>query len=90
MAATDTITRWCGSLEQSLLSLVKVALMSRRPSRVPAGGLRNPDELVILANGPSRNATVEAHSDFLASRTLLAVNFCATSEMYTRLQPQLY
>ncbi len=90
MAATaDKIKEWCGRLEQSVLSLAKVALMSRRPSPV-AADVRNPDELVILANGPSLNATVEAHADFLESRTLLAVNFCATSEMYTRLRPQLY
>ena len=90
MAATDRFIKWCGRLEQSVLSLVKVALMSRKPSPLKIDGLRNPRELVILANGPSLNATVETHGDFLAGRTLLAVNFCATSPMFERMKPQLY
>ena len=89
MPTTDKIQKWGADMEQTLLSLVKIPLKSRRPSPLP-DSLRNPDELVILANGPSLNATVAAHRDFLDSRTLLAVNFCATSPIFTELKPELY
>lgn len=89
MATLDNIQKWAASLEQTLLSMVKIPLKSRRPSALPTG-LSNPDELVILANGPSLNTIVSAHRDFIDRRTLLAVNFCATSPMFTDLKPELY
>ena len=75
--------------EQTLLSLVKIPLMSRGGSPLPRD-LSNADELVILANGPSLNKTVETKKEFLDSRTLMAVNFCATSSIYTELRPEIY
>lgn len=72
---------------QNLLSVAKVCLMSRRPSPLPKS---EHEELVILANGPSLSKTVENHPDFLSDKALLAVNFCATSEMFSRLRPQFY
>lgn len=89
MAASDKIQKWLGDFQQSLFSVIKIALKSRRSSPLPSG-LRNPDELVILANGPSLNDTVARHADFLADKTLLVVNFCATSPMFEQLKPQLY
>lgn len=89
MSTTDKIQKWCGNLEQSILSIVKIALKSRKGSKLPVQ-LRNSDELVILANGPSLNATVEQHPKFLSGKTLLVVNFCATSSMFERLKPELY
>lgn len=48
----------------------------------------NPDELLILANGPSLNRTVEDSTDFIKGKTLLAVNFCVSSPMFERLLPR--
>lgn len=79
--------KWSSALGQSVMSVVKVALLSRRPTPLPAD---TADELVILANGPSLNATVEQHADFLRGKGLMAVNFCADSPMFTRLRPQYY
>lgn len=89
MATLDKMQKWAGDLQQTLLSLVKIPLKSRKPSALPQN-VRNTEELVILANGPSLNKTVTDHRDFLDSRTLLAVNFCATSPMFTELKPELY
>ncbi len=89
MSKLDKIVSWCGNMEQSLLSLVKVILLSRKPSPLP-GNLKNSDELVILANGPSLNATVSGHREFLENKTLLAVNFSACSPMFTDLKPEIY
>ena len=89
MSTSDKIQKWAGNLEQTFLSLIKIALKSKKTSPLPHG-LKNADELVILANGPSLNSTVEHNRAFLDSRTLLAVNFCATSPMFTELKPELY
>lgn len=89
MGKLDKIMEWGGKLQQSFLSLVKVALLSRLPSPLPEG-LRNMDEIVILANGPSLNRTVADHRDFLDGKTLLAVNMAVASEMFEELRPDLY
>ncbi len=89
MGKLDKISKWGADLGQTLMSLVKIPLLSRRGSALPKE-FRNPDELVILANGPSLNRTVAEHRPFLDRRTLLAVNLCATSPMFTELRPELY
>lgn len=89
MAASEKIKNWLGNLQQSIFSVIKIALKSRRSSPLPTG-FRNPDELVILANGPSLNGTVTANAGFLSDKTLMAVNFCATSPMFEQLRPQIY
>lgn len=89
MKKLDKIARWASDMQQTAASLVKIPLLSRRPSPLPKGdGMR--DELVILANGPSLNKTVAEHRDFLETRALLAVNMCATSPLYTDLKPDYY
>lgn len=89
MSKLDAISRWGSDFGQTLMSLVKIPLLSRQSSPLPQG-FRNNDELVILANGPSLNGTVTDAGDFLSSRTLLAVNLCATSPMFIELKPELY
>ena len=76
-------------LWQSLLSVVKIVLQSKLVTRLP-GRFSNPDELLILANGPSLKRTVEESADFVRGKTLLAVNFCVTSPMFEQLKPELY
>lgn len=81
--------KWFGMLWQSLLSVVKIVLQSKLVTRLP-GHFSNPDELLILANGPSLKRTVEESADFVRGKTLLAVNFCVTSPMFEQLKPELY
>lgn len=81
--------KWFGMLWQSLLSVVKIVLQSKLVTRLP-GRFSNPDELLILANGPSLKRTVEESADFVRDKTLLAVNFCVTSPMFEQLKPELY
>ena len=50
----------------------------------------NNEELLILANGPSLNKTVNENPEFVAGKTLLAVNFSVTSPMFEQLRPELY
>ena len=73
--------KWFGQLWQSFLSVVKILLQSKWNTRLPSS-FSNPDELLILANGPSLNRTVQEASGFVKGKTLLAVNFCVTSAPY--------
>lgn len=81
--------KWFGQAWQCLLSVVKIVLQSKCKTRLPRS-FSNLDELLILANGPSLNRTVEEHPDFVRQKTLLAVNFCVTSPMFEELRPELY
>ncbi len=81
--------KWLEQLWQSFLSVVKVLLQSRWNTRLPSS-FSNPEELLILANGPSLNDTVRNASDFVKGKTLLAVNFSVTSPMFEELRPELY
>lgn len=87
MGISDKIMKWGRNLEETVLSLIKIPLMSRRPSPLPPAEGR---ELVILANGPSLTSTVEHHRNWLKKRDLLAVNLCATSPLFTELRPEYY
>lgn len=87
MGKLDRLQEWGSQLEQTLLSLVKIPLFSRRADRLPEA---KESELVILANGPSLSSTVTANRDFLKGKELMAVNLFATSPLYTELRPELY
>ena len=81
--------KWLEQLWQCFLSIMKILLQSKWRTRLPSS-FSNPDELLILANGPSLNRTVEDSTDFIKGKTLLAVNFCVSSPMFERLRPELY
>lgn len=89
MSKLDKIVSWCGKMEQSMLSIVKVALLSRKPSPLPRD-FRNHNELIILANGTSLNDTVAENRQFIENKTLMAVNFSVLSPMFRELKPELY
>lgn len=76
-------------LWQSFLSVVKVLLQSKWVTWLPAT-FKNKEELLILANGPSLNRMVTDSADFVNSKTLLAVNFFASSPLFEQLRPELY
>ena len=73
----------------SLKSLVKIALLSRRPtvSRAPEAASR---PLVILANGPSLRKTIAERLDDLKDMQAMAVNFAALADEFTQIRPGRY
>ena len=81
--------KWLGQLWQSSLSVVKILLQSKWHTHLPSS-FGNPEELLILANGPSLSRTVQEAPEFIKGKTLLAVNFCATSPMFEQLRPEIY
>lgn len=88
MGKINQIADAASALGQSLASLAKVALQSRRPSVRPSAAPG--EELVVLGNGPSLNDTVARHGDFLRGRRLLAVNFAANTPLFKSLKPDYY
>lgn len=85
----DKIMKQLGLLWQTFLSMVKILLQSKWSTRFPSQ-FSNLDELLILANGPSLNKTIEDGNDFLKGKTLLAVNFFVNSPRFAELCPELY
>lgn len=81
--------RWLEQLWQTFLSVVKILLQSKWNPVLPSS-LPHSEELLILANGPSLNRTVQESRAFLEKKTLLAVNFCVSSPMFEELRPELY
>ncbi|NDW12172.1 hypothetical protein D0T50_04610 [Bacteroides sp. 214] len=85
----DKVIKWLDQLWQSFLSIVKIILQSKWNTKLPSG-FDNQEELLILANGPSLNKTIEESAHFLQNKSLLAVNFFATSPLYEKIQPHFY
>jgi hypothetical protein len=78
--------RICSSFADSLLSLIRVALLSR-PVDLPA---LNSDSCVVLGNGPSLSTTLSNHINWLKTQHLVAVNHFAYSDAFMELKPRSY
>ncbi len=83
----EKMSHWLGKLGQTLASIVKIMLLSRRATvkTLPSGC-----EIVVLGNGPSLNDTIANHSDFLDERMKMAVNFAANTPVFFQLRPEYY
>lgn len=74
-------------LIDSVRGFVKIALQSRS---VNLSASEKTDTLIILANGPSLNDTIDAHGDLLRTTDTLAVNFAANAPVFRDLKPKYY
>lgn len=84
----EKTSKWLNSFGQSIASLLKVALQSKKVFKSsPTDANR---EIVILGNGPSLNSTITNHRDFLMSKDRLAVNFAANAPVFFELKPTAY
>lgn len=83
-----TISEFFGGLGDSLKSLVKVVLQSRRVDMGCLSG--KSDTLIILGNGPSLNDTIASNGDVLKKYPSLAVNFAANAPQFSELKPDYY
>lgn len=72
----------------TLASALKILLKSRKPSG--SESVQMGTEIVILGNGPSLADTMDRHSDWLASKELMAVNFAANTYAWEKLRPRWY
>lgn len=84
----EKIQRGIGKVSSTIGSLLKVALMSRTPSKRNHKKPERP--LVIMGNGPSLRQTIDEQGDWLSSCDLMAVNFAANTPDFFNLRPSLY
>lgn len=83
----DSIQRGCAAFADSAASLIKIPLMSRRPSPAmpPRAG-----SVIVMGNGPSLRDAIDNHRDLLMSHPRLAVNFSALTPEFRDLKPDFY
>lgn len=84
----DRISEILNLTGQSLKSLVKLVIQSRRPS-ITAGEHKG-KRLLILGNGPSLADNLANDMDILLSEDTLAVNFAANTPEFLALKPKFY
>lgn len=83
----ENISRKMSTMAAFMASLLKVAVMSRKPSAASSPRER---AIVVMGNGPSLRETIDNHSDWLHRHDLLAVNFAANTPDFFTLRPSLY
>lgn len=84
----DKISSFCGTLGNSLASLVRVALMSKRVDKLEQVSAQR--EMVILGNGPSLRSLLDDHPEYLKGKDLMAVNFAANTPEFQEFKPKHY
>ena len=85
----DKMQKWINDGAQTLLSILKIVIYSKNRTPMPTE-FDSLGEIVILGNGPSLNTTVASSSAFLRDKTLLAVNFAGSTDLFKQLCPGLY
>lgn len=83
----DTIADFASRTGDSLKSIAKIALQTRRPTLKPVD---NADSIIVMGNGPSLADTIARHSDLLTKHPTLAVNFAANAPEFFTLKPRFY
>lgn len=73
----------------SLLSLLKIALLSSLNIKLPIH-LKKNEDCVILGNGPSLNNSLKEHDFSFKSKDLICVNYFAETAYYEKLKPAFY
>ncbi len=87
MKKADSIKKAIGKAGASLASLIKIALMSRRPSpRVK----EEKDTIIIMGNGPSLRDAIDNNREALMAFPRMAVNLSALAPEFRELRPDYY
>lgn len=87
MKTLEKIQRGFSAAGASLASLIKVVLMSRRPTPKCSD---TKDTIIIMGNGPSLRDAMEQHMDVLMRYPRLAVNLSALAPEFRTLKPDYY
>lgn len=85
---SDCLSRFCSRLGESVKSVAKMALHSRRHTVTCAD--RGGRELVIMGNGPSLAHNIADNHESLRRAETMAVNFAANAEEFASLTPRYY
>lgn len=87
MGKLDIISGFLSKTGQTLASIAKIIILSKFGKISKSG---KGEEIIILGNGPSLNATIAESADFLASHKKLAVNFACNAPVFFELKPEYY
>lgn len=87
MKTIDKIQKGMGQLGATLASLVKIPLMSRRPS---SRSCEEKGTIIVMGNGPSLRDAMTDHHDVLMAYPRLAVNLSALAPEFRELRPDYY
>lgn len=87
MKTIEKIQRGLSDAAASAASLLKVGLMSRRPSPKCKD---KKDTIIIMGNGPSLREAMEKHMNVLMKYPRLAVNLSALAPEFRTLRPDYY
>lgn len=87
MSTLDKIQKTISGATQTVASLVKVPLMSGRPSPSGRGGKGT---VIIMGNGPSLNEAMSLHREVLERMPKLAVNRAVATPDFFALKPEYY
>lgn len=75
------------NLTKTLLTIVKVALLSKLKIKLPKKDNR---ECVILGNGPSFKKFINEKHSFLVNKSVCCVNFFGRTEYFEKVKPSFY
>lgn len=87
MGKVDKIKRALGVFADSAASVLKVVLMSGKPS---AASSEKKGTLIVMGNGPSLRDAIDNHRDELESHDLLSVNFAPLTQDFFSLKPKMH
>lgn len=87
MGKAEKIQKKMSEAASTMASLLKVALMSKAPSRA---GRRTGETLLVLGNGPSLRTAIDEHAAVLGSYALMSVNFAPITPDFFALRPRMH
>lgn len=87
MGKVDKIKRALGVFADSAASVLKVVLMSGKPS---VASSEKKGTLIVMGNGPSLRDAIDNHRDALESHDLLSVNFAPLTQDFFSLKPKMH
>lgn len=88
--AVDKISASVTSLADTLKSLVKIALQSKKCDIASEASDSDSSTIIVMGNGPSLADTIAGSFDALRHYPTLAVNYAANAEEFYRLKPRYY
>lgn len=87
MEKIDKIKSALGVFADSAASVLKVLLMSGKPS---AASSEKKSTLIVMGNGPSLRDAIDNHKDALLANDLLSVNFAPLTQDFFSLKPKMH
>lgn len=90
MIKIQSISQGLSNAFSSIMSVLKVAILSRRIQSYDVQSPKGAKPLIILGNGPSLRQNIDQDINLIKQADSLAVNFAANTEDFRQLSPDYY